>query len=428
MIVADDVTGAADSAARCRQAGLSAQIDLVAETAPRTGKLAADVVAFSTDSRFLPPQSAAAQVRRLVTTLVADYPATAIQWYKKIDSTLRGNIGSELAAMLPLVTPIGNRAHAIICPAFPAQARTLVGGYLAYAQLPPQTVHLPTLLRAQCDLTVGTLPLSTIRAGADAVCGALQELHSKGITLIVADGESEADLASLCEGASTTLPHALFCGSAGLVGVLAALVAKQAKNVSSAAQPQSIGTGFNAKPNDRPLLSVVGSGSIMAQRQLAYLRNKGAALMLELDPAQSRDAIRESVQARIVNVLAQPDVEQPSAIVVHLPPPTVDVQLEGAQARQSAALLTEAAAIVIEAMALTASPPIRLLVVGGDTAVHLLHRLGVGRLWVREEILPGMPLTEGNDQQGTTFQIILKAGNHGDEGTLATLLDRVQAM
>ena len=92
VIVADDVTGAADSAARCHYAGLPATIYL----RPTPPPWPSGAIAFSTDSRFLPPAEAAAQVRRLLAPLKG---APAI-WYKKIDSTLRGNLGAELDAML----------------------------------------------------------------------------------------------------------------------------------------------------------------------------------------------------------------------------------------------------------------------------------------------------------------------------------------
>src|SRR5215204_6549738 len=93
VIIADDLTGAADSAARCVQAGLSAEICLE----PSTQATTSDVVALSTDSRFLPAEEARQRVADTVTTL-SSWSGTT--WYKKIDSTLRGNIGAEIDAML----------------------------------------------------------------------------------------------------------------------------------------------------------------------------------------------------------------------------------------------------------------------------------------------------------------------------------------
>ena len=47
-------------------------------------------------------------------------------------------------------------------------------------------------------------------------------------------------------------------------------------------------------------------------------------------------------------------------------------------------------------------------------------------LAVRHELLPGAPLTLGVDAAGRLYGIVLKAGNHGDEAALATLLARAK--
>src|SRR5262245_26653808 len=93
LILADDLTGAADCAARCRHAGMLASIALRAPS----GTLPLGACAISSDSRWLAPEAAARRVRELI----AELPGTSdMRWYKKIDSTLRGNIGAELDAML----------------------------------------------------------------------------------------------------------------------------------------------------------------------------------------------------------------------------------------------------------------------------------------------------------------------------------------
>src|SRR4051794_37101822 len=99
IIVADDLTGAADSAARCVHVGLSAEICFEAPPAQDdAGEPASvDVVALSTDSRYLPPEQAAERVTATLSGLSA---WTGTTWYKKIDSTLRGNLGAEIDAML----------------------------------------------------------------------------------------------------------------------------------------------------------------------------------------------------------------------------------------------------------------------------------------------------------------------------------------
>jgi hypothetical protein len=76
LILADDVTGAADSAARAHAAGLPTTI-VLAGRIPLGG-----AAALTSDSRHLLVESAAARVAE--TVLSAAAPPAAV-WYKKID-------------------------------------------------------------------------------------------------------------------------------------------------------------------------------------------------------------------------------------------------------------------------------------------------------------------------------------------------------
>lgn len=391
LIMADDVTGAADCAARCKGAGLPATIVLT----PATTALPSGAVALSSDSRYLTPTAAAARVHDWV-NLVQGALTTPALWYKKIDSTLRGNIGAELAAMLALTAVSNHQPCAVISPAFPAHERGLIGGYLAYAQAPTSRLHLPTLLQQQTALLQSVVDLAIVRAGVAPLAVALARDYAAGSQLFVIDGVTEADLGTIYQATQQALPQALFCGSAGLMGVIAtALVAARGTALDlPPARPQLM----------YPMLAVVGSGSGMAHRQLQQLRQAPWADIYEVD-------LLQKAQVRMVAGHGGQ-----AACVLHLPPPPPDAPLEGALARQYAATLGTVAQQLIEQR-----QPRTLLLVGGDTAVHLLQLLGIEKLQVEAELLPGMPLTTGQTATGRHYQIILKAGNHGDEQTLVTL-------
>ena len=112
LLVADDLTGAADCAAYAPALGLRAAIYLHA----LPPVCADDLQVVSTNSRALNPRAArVALIDSLA--LLGDVPAA--RCFKKIDSLLRGNVGAELEAMLErLAAPA-----ALICPALPAQLR-----------------------------------------------------------------------------------------------------------------------------------------------------------------------------------------------------------------------------------------------------------------------------------------------------------------
>ncbi|MCE7987456.1 MAG: four-carbon acid sugar kinase family protein [Caldilinea sp. CFX5] len=392
FVLADDVTGAADCAARCKGAGLPATILIQ----PTDSPLPAGAVAFSSDSRFLPPPQAAERVQTLFRALQQVTQAANAIWYKKIDSTLRGNIGAELAAMMTLASPVKSRPCAVIAPAFPAQGRGLVDGYLVYDQAAAQSLSLPKLIAEQTALPQALIGLATVRAGVTELTRHLQAQYAAGAHLFIADALTEADLQTLYQAAQIALPQALFCGSAGLMGVIAAaLVAAQGGKPPPPEQPPTI---------PYPMLAVVGSGSVMAHRQLTRLRQLAKLDLYEVDPG-GVDGLRMVAGSG-----------NNTRCALHLPAPAAAARLEGETARQYAATLGAAALDQIRQR-----HPRTLLLVGGDTAFHLLHLLGITALSVEAELFPGMPLTTGIAADGQRYQIILKAGNHGDEETLVTL-------
>jgi uncharacterized protein YgbK (DUF1537 family) len=107
--------------------------------------------------------------------------------------------------------------------------------------------------------------------------------------------------------------------------------------------------------------------------------------------------------------------------LLHLPAPRAGAALDGPLARELAQKLAATALQVIDQVR-----PQLLVLSGGDTAVSMLERMGVTELVVERELLPGIPLTLGVDAVGRSYAVVLKAGNHGDEAALATVLARAR--
>src|SRR5271170_431732 len=93
LVVADDLTGAADCGVACASHGLNT----VVVTGDSAGEIDADVLCVDANTRHLDPAKAAAETARLVRR----YSRNQTQMlFKKLDSTLRGNVAAELAASL----------------------------------------------------------------------------------------------------------------------------------------------------------------------------------------------------------------------------------------------------------------------------------------------------------------------------------------
>ena len=121
-IIADDLTGANDTALQFQQRGASTKILLDSECTPKI-KAGTEVWALSSESRNVPAEVAISRVEKAVTTFTENFSFD--YYYKKIDSTLRGHIALETLTMLNIL----EYDAAVIMPAFPQEGRITVGGY-----------------------------------------------------------------------------------------------------------------------------------------------------------------------------------------------------------------------------------------------------------------------------------------------------------
>src|SRR5919198_901112 len=110
-IVADDLTGACDAGT------LFAGKAPVPVTVWPTAPVAAEVAVVDTESRHLDRAAAAARVSG-----AAERRPAATSWFKKIDSTLRGHVGAEIAALLDAT----GATSAVTCPALPSEGRVVL--------------------------------------------------------------------------------------------------------------------------------------------------------------------------------------------------------------------------------------------------------------------------------------------------------------
>src|SRR5262245_29721087 len=139
-IIADDLTGACDTALQFATAGYRSALAIDARS---LGRAAIEALAIDTRSRASAPGEAYVQVAQ---TLRCVRAAGIDAVYKKVDSTLRGNVGSELQALLD-----ERRAEVILlAPAFPAQGRAVLNGELLVGGRPLATTPF-----------VATLPIAT---------------------------------------------------------------------------------------------------------------------------------------------------------------------------------------------------------------------------------------------------------------------------
>ena len=203
-IIADDLTGANDTALQFYQRGAKTKILLDYEVTPASQN-SAEVWALSSESRNVPADVAISRVERALSNLTENFSFD--YYYKKIDSTLRGHIALETLTIVNIL----DYDASVIVPAFPQEGRITVGGYHLCKGVPigrteiaidphsPITEsHIPTLLRSQLGESssdiVGTIDLRTVLNGAGPILVRINDLIKEGKRLIVADAASSTDI------------------------------------------------------------------------------------------------------------------------------------------------------------------------------------------------------------------------------------------
>jgi D-threonate/D-erythronate kinase len=406
LILADDLTGAADCAIAFAKNGLDAQV-FWGEGAKGESAGNASVLSVDADSRRFSAADAAA--RQLAAQ--AAHWQRGMRLYKKIDSTIRGQPAAELAAQLEaLGTPA---PLAVMAPAFPATGRLTRDGRVVVNDQPLEqtplwardhtyaSAYLPEVL-ASAGLSAVVIDLATVRAGRDAVYARMRDATTRGVAAVVCDCAAESDLAVVAE-ASLALDDAVWVGSAGLAAALAKLVAPATPAPSVRVERAGA------------VLTVVGSLAEASRLQARTLVDSGRVTHLVVAPDTLLAGSRAAQWRDIVKSLSD-GLGDGRDVLLEIGLADAPDLARGAALAASLAALIEEVAPLIGALVAT----------GGETACALLSRLGVHGIRLIDEVEPGVPF--GVSLGARAFPVVTKAGAFGNADTLRRSLDRLKSL
>ncbi|NJQ05743.1 3-oxo-tetronate kinase [Streptomyces lonarensis] len=403
--VADDFTGATDLATNWVARGLRTSVTLGVPTDEQLdGLREMDAVVVALKSRTAP---VAAAVDESVAALRALRRLGAERFYDKycstFDSTPEGNIGPIAdALMAELDTDI-----AVVVPSFPATGRTVYQGHLFVGRqllsdssmrhhpLTPMTrSDVVELLAPQTGHAVRSVPLATVRAGADALRAALAEHRRAGSrTYVVVDALDEADLAVIAEA---TADHPLVTGGSGLALGLPAAPGGPATTAMPVAE------------GHRAVLA--GSASSATRGQIADARGKLPTHKLDLA------ALRADLPAEVARITAWAGehwaAKPGTPVLVYAVDSLDDIEsAPPAGGRPAGELVEEALAGCATAFA--AAGARQFLVAGGETSGSVVQALDIARLELGPRLAPGVSWAHGTAADGHGYNLALKSGNFG---------------
>lgn len=384
LILADDISGAAESAAAL---GVAHAPELHLWPRLPAAMLERPAVV-DLDSRYLPADAARARACGAL-RVVTDKTVVV----KKIDSLLRGNIAAEIE---PLVA---DDALVVFTPALPSQRRVVRDGVLWDGDRPLHETSRWTLEKAAPprqvrDVLTG-LPTSRVDLAAVRGGNLPQALEHLVGAVAVCDAESLRDLDLLVAAAINTGLRVRYAGSSDLVRALGPYLSPHQAERTGADKPAAGG-----------VLYVLGTGApeVLAQLELLAQRAELASFSLEaqelahLEPGRAVKLARDIVPALAAG----------TSVALQVRPGQPQLDAAGSDIVAGLARLVRA---VTDAVA---GPPTALMVTGGQTARAVLDALDAGPLAVEREVHPGAVIMRSSDGR----RIATRPGSHGAADSL----------
>jgi D-threonate/D-erythronate kinase len=416
-IIADDLTGANDTALQFHLRGCNTQILFDYNSLPE-GILNTHAWAISTETRNLPVDEAVTIVKdaskNLIENLNTEY------FYKKIDSTLRGNIAQESLALLNAL----GWDSAVILPAFPSEGRVTVGGYHLLKGVPIDRTelardphapvresHIPTLLAQQAENPeiVGHIELKTVTKGAGPILMELQVLIKEGKKLIVVDAVSTTDIEQAVLAIEKSNYNILPCGSAAL-----------AQAFGNAWLPEMKHQHIAKKLPDMPILVVSGSATGLTKTQIEKVIESD-----DFEPYVIELALEQVMQEpseELVERIAQ-NLNKYKMVIIHSssiendPEKNIEyAQHHNIQPEQIPSFITDYLASLTQKV--IEKQEVILVLVGGETSYKCCNAISSKHLQLIDEVEPAVPLCLDHKAQW----VVTKSGNLGNPVTLVNIL------
>ncbi|WP_043930250.1 four-carbon acid sugar kinase family protein [Bacillus sp. EB01] len=422
-IIADDITGANDSGVQLAQQGLKTSVlfemdkDSVQEY---------EAVVFDTDSRSIDRSEAYQKVKE-VAVFLKDAGFNNI--FKKLDSTMRGNVGAEIDAVYDVVKP----DFMMIAPGYPKNNRTILESthYLNGVPLgeteisrdpktPVTQSYLPDLLGEQTKRPVGTITVADLEKGAAFIQKKLDGYLEEQIAYILVDSTSENHLECILEYTKGLAYSFSWVGSAGIANYLPAFYEMKIKD-----------NPLFVPVNNGPILTVVGSVNKNSRAQLKLLleKNNVYPIAFESFKAVSDENERANEMRRVFNEASEKG-KQGMDVVIYSTGETEDIQKAWAEGKAKGLTHTKISNEIVKAIGSVCSVLLEqkffrgVSMTGGDTVKQICELWDIKGFELLGELEIGVPISRFLGKED--LFVITKAGGFGTPEVFINAINKLK--
>jgi D-threonate/D-erythronate kinase len=406
FILADDLTGAADSAVAFAERGIDTWVTW--KDGVSVASQARAVIAYNSASRELTPAAAITAQRAALDKFFR--PGTTL--FKKIDSTLRGQPAVEIRMVCDFLQAQRGSAFGIVAPAFPALGRTTLnsniyidGERLEQTELWARehtysTANMLDILTS-VGLSAEGISLVEVRGGHALLVSRLRRIASSS-ALAVCDAVTEQDLDCINAATRALNIEYFYVGSGGLARALA--------GSCDAAQREIAANSMISLAGALIVVGSLASASRAAARELAGEAGvKYLPLKAEVVTQEYRVEERERFVADAIAAIEAGQDALVEIVFATKPDPAAIPNLVQKLSSLIAPCASKASAIAAT---------------GGETAAALLESLNTTGIEIIAEIDPGICL--GMTIGATRVPVVTKAGAFGDERSLIRVTERLR--
>ncbi|WP_226529199.1 four-carbon acid sugar kinase family protein [Metabacillus niabensis] len=416
-IISDDLTGANDSGVQLAKKHLSSTVVFDYETSTLATK--PDVLIVDTDSRAKKQEEAYKGAYQAALFL---HKEGYQHVYKKVDSTLRGNIAAELSAVEQVYQP----EVVVIAPAFPKMKRQIIDGnhyvngvlitdteFSKDPKTPVTEAFIPELLTQYQDRKIALVDKRMLGQSVEEINQIITTTLNQGVTWFVCDSETEEDLQRICGIFSSLNKKTVWAGSAGLIEYL----------------PDALQLTHSNEENQEEIkiektLIVSGSLSQVTREQLCKIEFLQNSFFMEVDPAT---LVKNTFKLdHYLDQLNQHSKYEHYVLYVEA---SEENRVSAKEAGEALGLhLTEVSEAISRGLGQIAKGLLEncasiqgLVLTGGDTAKAVCSELAISEMELYSEVEPGLPFGRLRSED-RSYWAVTKAGGFGHEQSLVNVV------
>lgn len=292
-VIADDLTGANTAGVLLTNSYFRTLTTIEHGTIEKFHLEDYDAIVVNASSRTLDAAEAYERIRECTGQLLQ---RGITRFSKRIDSTIRGNLGAEIEGMMDALP---DNAIACVVAVYPASGRMVVGGYQLVNGVPVhktpagsdpvKPVHSSALseeISTQTALPQGFIPLSVTLQGSEAITAAARRQIEQGARILLFDAITFADIGAIAEGINR-LQVPWFAVDPGPF-------------TQKACELAYLGKQRVTRKKAGKVFIVAASASDLTRSQLTYLQNECQAHIIDVDIRHFLDSDEEQPVEEVI--------------------------------------------------------------------------------------------------------------------------------